>query len=29
VDAKKNFLVKDKSTAEAIIDETEAMLAKD
>jgi hypothetical protein len=29
VDAKKNFLVKDKSMAEAIIDETEAMLAKD
>jgi hypothetical protein len=29
VDAKKNFLLKDKSTAEAIIDETEAMLAKD
>ena len=29
VDAKKNFLVRDKSMAEAIIDETEAMLAKD
>jgi hypothetical protein len=29
VDAKKNFLLKDKATAEAIIDETEAMLAKD
>lgn len=29
VDAKKNVLLKDKSTAEAIIDETEAMLAKD
>jgi hypothetical protein len=29
VDAQKNFLVKDKSTAEAIIGETEAMLAKD
>jgi len=29
VDARKNFLVKDKSTAEAIIDETEAMLATD
>ncbi len=29
VDAKRNFLVKDKSTAEAIIKETEAMLAKD
>ncbi|MFZ2198037.1 MAG: DUF3568 family protein [Thermodesulfovibrionales bacterium] len=29
VDAQKNFLVKDKATAEAIIDETEAMLAKD
>jgi len=29
VDAKKNFLVKDKSTAEAIINETEAMLRKD
>jgi hypothetical protein len=29
VDAKKNFLVKDKSMAEAIIDETEVMLAKD
>ena len=29
VDAKRNFLVKDKSTAEAIINETEAMLAKD
>lgn len=29
VDAKKNFFVKDKSTAEAIIVETEAMLAKD
>ena len=29
VDAKKNFLLKDKSTAEAIIDGTEAMLSKD
>jgi hypothetical protein len=29
VDAKKNFFVKDKSTADAIIDETEAMLAKE
>ena len=29
VDAKRNLLVKDKSTAEAIINETEAMLAKD
>jgi len=29
VDARKNLFVKDKSTAEAIIDETEAMLAAD